>query len=723
MDTLRQLIAKMDAIEAGTLEEAFNIKTVQNAVGNIGDEQQRAAALAKMAVDNNLPGLYDPVKGHFVSADGSISNTADKDTDYMLAQKGLMPKNANTSTFLGKLFGVSGDKYDTGLRGQSDKVVSDQESEEFKRERLTTLQAMMKDLMAMKPVAKPVDKPAAAGGKAKDGPSLRRELDKAAAKEGIEFKGTIARSLVESFGYEKKEEKQDEGIGSLITRAAPGAGAVLGAQDAVDRWGKGDKVGAVLAGLSGAFSLVPGLGWIPALGFAAANMGRDYAKSKTDPAGGQSGSPSGDPKLQKLQKIIGAQPDGKMGPETKQKLQAWQQKQGIAADGIPGPETYGKAGIKESAAEQYRNLVAKLEAIQEAGESAPAAETEVKPDAPDQQETSLANLITKAGGQFVEFPPGHEKEGMQVLVVKKDVGPIVDPGSMEILDNTTLAPTGQTFDPKAAGLSESQLDEGLWDSILKLATGARMAGKNFAGGLKGAPGVAAPTGKMLGKTGSAATQAQKIMPGSRAAFATGKAIKNRPIATGLAGVGTLGGLGYLSGLGSDNTQQSANPSGPGGPGGPGGDTPAVTPGETPSVAPEAPVCSPEMIAKIGEIRKVMGDLSKYDDPAVQQVLQNYQEKIDSLKCGEAGQSASPSETPAASAAAAAPAGWTPTAEQAKWLGGADQQDPYILNRMPGVKPPITHFKKPEDQALAKRLGFPSAAVPETKSTWQGVQYK
>ena len=29
--------------------------------------------------------------------------------------------------------------------------------------------------------------------------------------------------------------------------------------------------------------------------------------------------------------------------------------------------------------------------------------------------------------------------------------------------------------------------------------------------------------------------------------------------------------------------------------------------------------------------------------------------------------------------------------------------------MPGAKPPITHFKDPADQALAKRLGFPAAA--------------
>ena len=62
-------------------------------------------------------------------------------------------------------------------------------------------------------------------------------------------------------------------------------------------------------------------------------------------------------------------------------------------------------------------------------------------------------------------------------------------------------------------------------------------------------------------------------------------------------------------------------------------------------------------------------------------------------------------------APAAPAAWTPTPEQATWLGKADQQDPYILNRMPGVKPPVTHFKDPADQAKAKQMGFPAAAAP------------
>jgi hypothetical protein len=57
--------------------------------------------------------------------------------------------------------------------------------------------------------------------------------------------------------------------------------------------------------------------------------------------------------------------------------------------------------------------------------------------------------------------------------------------------------------------------------------------------------------------------------------------------------------------------------------------------------------------------------------------------------------------------------WKPTPEQEKWLGGADRQDPYIIARMnknvPGTLPPVTYFKDPAMQAIAKQLKFPEVA--------------
>jgi hypothetical protein len=65
-------------------------------------------------------------------------------------------------------------------------------------------------------------------------------------------------------------------------------------------------------------------------------------------------------------------------------------------------------------------------------------------------------------------------------------------------------------------------------------------------------------------------------------------------------------------------------------------------------------------------------------------------------------------TPAPYTPQESPAGWEPAENQAAWLGSANQQDPYIMSRMPGPKPPVSHFKDPADQAIARRMGFPSS---------------
>ena len=44
-----------------------------------------------------------------------------------------------------------------------------------------------------------------------------------------------------------------------------------------------------------------------------------------------------------------------------------------------------------------------------------------------------------------------------------------------------------------------------------------------------------------------------------------------------------------------------------------------------------------------------------------------------------------------------------TPEQEKWLGNANRQDPNILARMPGEKPPLSYFTNPEDQARAREM--------------------
>jgi hypothetical protein len=72
-----------------------------------------------------------------------------------------------------------------------------------------------------------------------------------------------------------------KGAGGLLKgavgRALPGVGAVLSAQDAYDRYQKGDYAGAGIAGAAGLASLIPGWGWAANLGINAINLARDVA--------------------------------------------------------------------------------------------------------------------------------------------------------------------------------------------------------------------------------------------------------------------------------------------------------------------------------------------------------------------------------------------------------------------------------------------------------------
>ena len=187
----------------------------------------------------------------------------------------------------------------------------------------------------------------------------------------------IAKELIECFGYEHqltelsasdiwdatksiagsdevKSMAKTAGAGAvagkvaskMLGRAIPGAGTALSWKDAYDRWQAGDRSGAVMSALAGAAYLVPGVGTAVGLGLDAANIGSDLAKDNDKETAEKPETPVN--KLTQLQQIIGAKPDGILGPETKQKLMVWQKEQGIKVDGIPGPETYTTAGLAES---------------------------------------------------------------------------------------------------------------------------------------------------------------------------------------------------------------------------------------------------------------------------------------------------------------------------------------------------------------------------------------
>ena len=109
--------------------EAVSLDTIMAAVGNDKDEQSRAAKLNDIAWKENLPGLYDPVSGNFVRKQSmparsggryDIAATASSSADKELADRGLVPDNASTSTAIGRM--VRGDdkkQYDQDIRSRS----------------------------------------------------------------------------------------------------------------------------------------------------------------------------------------------------------------------------------------------------------------------------------------------------------------------------------------------------------------------------------------------------------------------------------------------------------------------------------------------------------------------------------------------------------------------------------------------------------------------------
>lgn len=624
---IRSLISKMDAIEQG-LNEAFNIKAVQQQVGSITDAGQRHAQLATMAQQNGVPGLYDPVEGDFVSADGSVSRTASHEVDNLLASKGLMPQNAQTSTFLGKMFGTSGDAYDKGLQGQSSKVVADQTSAEFKQKKFAELQDLMKQLSALKKVdatpaatqtATPATTQAAPAGPTgqaatpsqsvtqnsngtftltkKDGTKFNISADGKVVKE---MKDTsLSSSLIESFGYTTEDATDTTlaatqaggivgqhglakagltGAAKVAGKFVPVAGTLLSAKDAYERWTRGDRTGAVISALAGAGWLIPGpAGWVLGGSLDAANLGRDLAGNKSA-APAQAATPAAqgaksDPKIVALQKYLKSQGAdlGTFGPN----------KDGI--DGVMGSKTrtaMDKANLAES------------------------------------QKMAIWRILTDSY-EYEQLDEGK-------LDFLKDLFTLGKAGSKEAIEIAKDMPIGSVV--KDAQGANWKWMGGRWEK--EVTPGAGNFNMNA--------GVATP-GK--GKTNAVAqeleaayraeAEAAKKTPGGINAWI--KANPKKAMAIGLGVVGAAGVGGYVAGGPADDT--TANTGG-GGTGGSSTTNQAATPEQ---------VCSPEQIALIGKVKGVMGELADIanNDPALAQVMQTYQTQIDAMNCG-GGQGATPS---------------------------------------------------------------------------------
>ena len=184
---LRDLISKLENIENNVLAEALTLKTVISAImGHEHTDSVRFPLLADLAKKNNLPGLYDPTSGQFVSSNGDVDETSGDDAiDQQLSKLGLIPQNAK----LGTAGWFDNEKvqqgYNQDLRTTSANAMADQDKAETTQVKLSQLKTLFAKFLELKK-------------KIGTAPATPPAAPTAPVKESKGF----AQSLVESFGYD-----------------------------------------------------------------------------------------------------------------------------------------------------------------------------------------------------------------------------------------------------------------------------------------------------------------------------------------------------------------------------------------------------------------------------------------------------------------------------------------------------------------------------------------
>ena len=319
MNNYRELVNKLESIDKKytLIAEGVTLPGISAALkGYEYDEKVRFSILANIAKKNSLPGLFDPVSGKYINNEGDVDDIDDKVTK-QLAAVGLVPQNASLPQ--------AGWFDNEEVRAKGNAATKDMSQRASTCDNQTKIK-QLNDLLA------------------KYAELQRKMNSKPPMMENI------SRTLVESFGYSIYDEglasavgkaavggaKIGAGaVGKLASKAVPGLGLAYGAYDAYDRAGKGDYLGAAIAGASGIAGLVPGPGTAAMIGLDAINIGRDYANGvyddpagkapptgKVKPAGkapGNGAEPN--PEVLKIQKELVAkgyplQLDGVMGPKT-----------------------------------------------------------------------------------------------------------------------------------------------------------------------------------------------------------------------------------------------------------------------------------------------------------------------------------------------------------------------------------------------------------------------
>jgi len=347
---IRQLLNKLDRV---ALSEAISLKDVEAAVAGIKDEQERAAKLNDLAWNNKLPGLYDPVSGYFVAKQSqpnnmggsyNISATASSGADKQLADMGLVPQNAKTSTGLGRMFrGDDKGEYDKQVKGTSDKVVSDKQAQQIKAQKLPQLTDLVKKLQSITGGAG-ASNPSNATVNTTGGPTMSTEsIFESLMREFQDVVGDMP--MQEQLSPEAKavadqinaliDELETLADDPEVRKAIDDAKKTVADIEASEKSKYDAKMDKDLDAASAEADKVA----------ADTKAGADAkAKADAEKTAGMT-TDTGNNQIKQTQeqlKALGVDPgpiDGKMGPKTVAGIKAFQQMAGIAVDGKIGPQT------------------------------------------------------------------------------------------------------------------------------------------------------------------------------------------------------------------------------------------------------------------------------------------------------------------------------------------------------------------------------------------------